>query len=73
MSPDDKRRHLEGVRSEEAATSYEHPTRSRMVKTGEIANAGTYKCTNCGNEITFKDEGHVPPCSVCANTEWERE
>ncbi|HEY3377369.1 MAG TPA: hypothetical protein VGL77_07725 [Armatimonadota bacterium] len=54
-------------------TSHEHPATSRMVHTGEIAAAGTYKCTNCGNEITFKDEGHVPPCSACTHTEWRRE
>lgn len=72
MSESDARAHREGVQSEERSTSYEQPSHSRVVHTGEITNAGTYKCTKCGNEITFKNEGHVPPCSVCTNTEWKR-
>lgn len=73
LSPDEAKAHRAGVQAESEATSYEHPSTSGRVKTGEIAATGTYKCTKCGNEITFKDEGHVPPCSVCTNTEWQRE
>ncbi|HEX2948977.1 MAG TPA: hypothetical protein VHV83_05330 [Armatimonadota bacterium] len=71
LSEEEARGHRE--EAEQKTTSYEHPTKATVVKTGEIAGTGTYKCTRCGNEITFKDEGHVPPCSVCTNTEWRRE
>lgn len=71
MSEEEATRHRHDTERRE--TSYEHPSTSRMIHTGEIASVGTYKCTNCGNEITFKESGHVPPCSVCAKTEWRRE
>ena len=71
LNPDEAKAHRDEAHRK--ATSHEHPSKSSVVKTGEIASAGTFKCTRCGNEITFKDEGHVPPCSVCTNTEWRRE
>jgi len=73
MSAEEAAAHRNQVQSAEEGTSYEHPAEQRMVKTGMIVDTGTYKCTNCGNEITFKHEGHLPPCSVCAQTEWRRE
>ena len=69
MSAEDAQAHRE--KAAHHATSYEHPGKG-TVHTGEVAATGTYKCTNCGNEITFKDEGRVPPCSVCTHTEWNR-
>ena len=70
MSPEEAGAHRQAA--EKAATSHENPAETRVVKTGEIAQTGTYRCTRCGNEITFRDPGHVPPCSVCTNTEWQR-
>lgn len=67
MSEEEARAHREMAAREE--TSHEHPAHGK-VRTGEIAAEGTYRCTNCGNEITFDRPGHVPPCSVCTNTEW---
>jgi|GEM_PF-2440226 len=68
MSEEEARRRETAGREE---TSHEHLA-SGMVKTGEIAAEGTYRCTNCGNEISFDRPGHVPPCSVCTHTEWKR-
>ena len=71
MSEEEARAHREAAVRKE--TSHEHPVTSGKVRTGEIASTGTYACTRCGNEITFKEPGHVPPCSVCTNTEWKKE
>jgi hypothetical protein len=32
---------------------------------------GTYRCTNCGNEIEVGRTRHLPPCPSCGNGEWE--
>jgi hypothetical protein len=37
-------------------------------KTGEIASAGTLTCQVCGHQIQLKKTGHVPPCSKCNGT-----
>ena len=37
---------------------------------GDVA-AGTYRCTNCGNEISMGSKGHIPPCPHCGNGEWD--
>lgn len=71
MTPEEAKRHREAA--EGPPTSHEQPSEARMVHTGEIVDTGKYRCTNCGNEVTFKHEGHMPPCSVCAHTEWKRE
>ncbi len=72
LSESEAQRHRAQARGAEAETSYEHPSTERTVKTGEIVATGTYRCTNCGNTVTFKESGHMPPCSVCAHTEWTR-
>lgn len=68
MSEEEMAKHREKMAHRE--TSYEHPGHG-MLKTGEVAAPGTYRCTNCGNEISFNEEGRVPPCSVCTHTEWK--
>jgi len=73
MSKEEAAKFREEMQHEAERTSYEKPATSGMVHTGEIVAAGTYKCTNCGNEIHFKHEGHIPPCSQCTHTEWRRE
>jgi rubrerythrin len=40
--------------------------------TGEVAGAGTFECTKCGNTLTFKKSGRIPPCGKCKNTEFKR-
>ncbi len=72
LNEDDARAHRESVKAAEHSTSHEHPATTSVVHTGEIVMPGAYKCTNCGNEITFKHEGHIPPCTVCSHTEWRR-
>jgi hypothetical protein len=71
MTDEEAQAHRDRVAGRDEGTSYEHPAEYGIVKTGEVAAEGTYKCTRCGNEITFKDEGRVPPCSVCTNTTWK--
>lgn len=40
------------------------------VPAGSDVSSGTYRCTNCGNEITMSSQGHIPPCPSCGNGEW---
>ncbi len=36
------------------------------VPTGSDISAGTYRCTNCGEEITTQSEKSLPPCPKCS-------
>ena len=45
---------------------------SNNVTTGQIPSAGTYKCTNCGTEITISSGDTVPPCPKCSNTSFNK-
>ena len=39
---------------------------------GSDVSAGTYRCTNCGNEIQVQSVQSLPPCSNCeGSNEWE--
>jgi predicted nucleic acid-binding Zn-ribbon protein len=40
------------------------------VPSGSDVSAGTYRCTNCGNELKVGSTGHLPPCPSCGNGEW---
>jgi hypothetical protein len=40
--------------------------------TGEVAGAGTFECTECGNHLNFKKSGRIPPCGKCKKTEFKR-
>jgi rubrerythrin len=51
-------------------TSHEAPA-TRHAKTGEIVAPGTWRCQSCGYEITFKEEGHLPPCPRDTGTNFE--
>lgn len=42
------------------------------IHTGELTGVGTFSCTACGKEIHFHKPGHVPPCSHCNGTDFER-
>jgi predicted nucleic acid-binding Zn-ribbon protein len=35
------------------------------VPAGSDVSAGTYRCTNCGNEIQVSSQTHIPPCPSC--------
>jgi rRNA maturation endonuclease Nob1 len=38
---------------------------------GSDVSAGTYRCTNCGNEITVTSVDSLPPCPSCGGpNEW---
>ena len=48
------------------------------VPAGSDVSAGTYRCTNCGNELDVGSTTHVPPCPThvppcpsCGNGEYE--
>lgn len=41
------------------------------IPAGSDVSAGTYRCTNCGNEITMGSQKSIPPCPECSNGEWE--
>ena len=32
---------------------------------GSDVSAGTYRCTNCGNELTIQSAQSLPPCPEC--------
>lgn len=39
----------------------------------DYAGHGTYKCTNCGLEKKYGDDGlKFTPCPICGNHEWEK-
>lgn len=43
-----------------------------LYKTGEICSAGTFRCLDCGQEMKFTKNSHIPPCPKCHHTEFER-
>ncbi len=44
---------------------------AESIPTGSDVSAGTYRCANCGNEITTSSVGSLPPCPSCDNNSWE--
>jgi Zn finger protein HypA/HybF involved in hydrogenase expression len=39
---------------------------------GSDVSAGTYKCTNCGYELTVQSVESMPPCPKCEGPQnWE--
>jgi Zn finger protein HypA/HybF involved in hydrogenase expression len=49
--------------------------RGQMTNTapvGSDVSAGTYRCTNCGYELTVQSVESLPPCPKCAGpNEWQ--
>jgi rubrerythrin len=41
------------------------------VPSGSDASAGTYKCTNCGYELSVGSTDNLPPCPSCHNGQYE--
>ena len=37
---------------------------------GNTEPAGTYRCTNCGHEVTLQAQQHLPACPVCEREAW---
>ncbi|MCG8489363.1 MAG: zinc ribbon-containing protein [Chromatiales bacterium] len=43
-----------------------------LYHTGEVTGPGTLICAACGKEMHFKKTGHIPPCSGCKGTDFQR-
>ena len=41
------------------------------VPAGSDVSAGTYRCTNCGNQLDVGSTKHLPPCPSCGHGEYE--
>jgi lipopolysaccharide biosynthesis regulator YciM len=40
------------------------------VPAGSNVSSGTYRCTNCGYELSVDSTQHLPPCPECENGQW---
>jgi predicted RNA-binding Zn-ribbon protein involved in translation (DUF1610 family) len=40
------------------------------VPAGSDVSAGTYRCTECGNELDILSSKHLPPCPSCGNGQY---
>lgn len=40
------------------------------IPAGSDVSSGTYRCTNCGNEIDVGSTTHLPPCPKCGNGQY---
>jgi len=41
-------------------------------QSGEITGPGTLQCKQCGELLHFHQPGRIPPCPLCANTDFKR-
>ena len=41
------------------------------VPAGSDVSAGTYRCTECGEQSEVDSTKHLPPCPSCGNRQWE--
>jgi hypothetical protein len=42
------------------------------VPIGSDVSSGTYRCTNCGNQLDVQSTQHLPPCPSCGGpNQWE--
>jgi hypothetical protein len=41
------------------------------VPAGSDVSAGTYRCTQCGNQLEVGSTQHLPPCPSCGNGQYE--
>ncbi len=46
--------------------------KNSVYKTGEICSAGTLRCLDCGQQMKFTKNSHIPPCPKCHHTKFER-
>lgn len=56
----------------ELAKLAQRANRSSLYHTGEVTGPGTLVCCGCGKEMHFKKTGHIPPCSGCKGTTFQR-
>ena len=40
------------------------------VPAGSDVTSGTYRCTECGNELEVSSTQSLPPCAECGNGQW---
>ena len=40
--------------------------------TGELTGPGVLSCDKCGEQLHFKQAGHIPPCAKCHATKFHR-
>ncbi len=43
-----------------------------LYRSGEVCNAGTFSCNNCGKNLHLSKTGHLPPCPGCHHSEYYR-
>jgi len=41
------------------------------IPAGSNVTSGTYRCTQCGNQIQMGSSESIPPCPSCSNETWE--
>ena len=46
--------------------------KNSIYKTGEICSAGTLRCLDCGQQMKFTKNSHIPPCPKYHHTKFER-
>ena len=51
--------------------THEEDPMANPVPAGSDVSAGTYRCTNCGNELEVGSTTHLPPCPSCGNGEYQ--
>jgi len=44
---------------------FERRARAAEYHCGEVAAPGTFHCQNCGQSMTLRETGHLPPCPKC--------
>jgi predicted nucleic acid-binding Zn-ribbon protein len=43
---------------------------AQVVPAGSDVSAGTYRCTNCGYELSVRSTQSLPPCPSCSAGQW---
>lgn len=41
------------------------------IPSGSDVSAGTYRCNNCGYELSVQSIKHLPPCPKCKKSGWK--
>jgi len=41
------------------------------VPSGSDVSAGTYRCTECGYDLSVQSTQSLPPCPKCSNGSWQ--
>jgi Zinc-ribbon containing domain len=62
---------LQPVPSDNAIDRRRGSSMAEPVPAGSDVSAGTYRCTNCGNELEVGSTDNLPPCPSCGNGQWE--